>query len=106
MLPDSECLKVVSEILDQLLSADSYVIRVNHKLVLDGILEVCCVPAEMMQTICSSIDKYDGVNRHKSRLQLTKMMVFFLILSLLFPIFSSLFSFGSLPSCTFTSLNI
>lgn len=73
MLPDSECLKVVSEILDQLFTAQSYVIRVNHKLVLDGILNVCGVPSEMLQTICSSIDKYDGVNTHKTHQQIKTM---------------------------------
>lgn len=62
MLPDAECLKVVSEILDQLLDADTYVIRVNHRLLLDGILAVCGVPSEKFRTICSSMDKYDGVS--------------------------------------------
>lgn len=65
MLPDVECLKVVSEILDQLLGAGEYVIRVNHRLILDGILAVCHVPSDKFRTICSSMDKYDGVNNSK-----------------------------------------
>lgn len=64
MLPDAECLKVVSEILDLLLDSHDYVIRINHRLLLDGILAASGVPAESCRTICSSIDKYDGVSNN------------------------------------------
>ncbi|XP_039281025.1 histidine--tRNA ligase isoform X2 [Nilaparvata lugens] len=58
MLPDAECLRVVSEILSDL-KLNSYVIKVNHRLLLDGIFETCGVPAEKFRTICSAVDKLD-----------------------------------------------
>ncbi|GAY58154.1 hypothetical protein CUMW_184940 [Citrus unshiu] len=34
-------------------------IKLNHRLLLDGMLEICGVPSEKFRTICSSIDKLD-----------------------------------------------
>ncbi|GMN56453.1 hypothetical protein TIFTF001_025556 [Ficus carica] len=34
-------------------------IKLNHRKLLDGMLEICGVPAEKFRTICSSIDKLD-----------------------------------------------
>ena len=36
-----------------------FVIKVNHRMILDGIFEVCGVKADMFRTICSSVDKLD-----------------------------------------------
>lgn len=58
MLPDAECLRVVSEILSDL-KLSAYVIKVNHRLLLDGIFETCGVPADKFRTICSAVDKLD-----------------------------------------------
>lgn len=33
--------------------------KLNHRKLLDGMLEICGVPAEKFRTICSSIDKLD-----------------------------------------------
>lgn len=60
MLPDAECVKVVSEILDTL-NVGEYVIKLNHRLLLDGMFEACGVPTDKFRTICSSVDKLDKV---------------------------------------------
>lgn len=60
MLPDAECVKVVSEILNEL-DIGEYVIKLNHRLLLDGMFEACGVPADKFRTICSSVDKLDKV---------------------------------------------
>lgn len=58
MLPDSECVCVLSEILDGL-QIGPYKIKLNHRALLDGIMAVCGVPADKFRTICSAIDKLD-----------------------------------------------
>ncbi|XP_056630692.1 histidine--tRNA ligase, cytoplasmic [Diorhabda sublineata] len=58
MIPDAECVKVVHEILS-LLKMNPFVIKLNHRQLLDGILEVCGVPAVNIRAICSAIDKLD-----------------------------------------------
>lgn len=60
MLPDAECVKILSEILNTL-DLGQYVIKLNHRQLLDGILEVCGVPAEKSPSICSAIDSLDKV---------------------------------------------
>lgn len=61
MLPDAECVKVVSEILSSL-NVGEYVIKLNHRQLLDGMFETCGVPADKFRTICSSVDKLDKVH--------------------------------------------
>lgn len=58
MVPDFEVLKVLTEILDKLDIGD-YEVKINHRRLLDGMLEICGVPAEKFRTICSAIDKLD-----------------------------------------------
>lgn len=58
MLPDAECVKVVSEILKSLDIGD-FVMKLNHRQLLDGMFEACGVPADKFRTICSSVDKLD-----------------------------------------------
>jgi len=58
MIPDAECLKIVQEILSSV-DVGPFVIKVNHRMILDGIFEVCGVKADMFRTICSSVDKLD-----------------------------------------------
>lgn len=60
MLPDAECVKVVSEILNTL-DIGEFVIKLNHRQLLDGIFEACGVPVEKFRTICSAVDKLDKV---------------------------------------------
>ncbi|KAL5276657.1 HARS family protein [Megaselia abdita] len=58
MLPDAECVKIVSEILDALDIGD-YVIKLNHRQILDGMFEACGVPVDKFRSICSAVDKLD-----------------------------------------------
>lgn len=60
MLPDAECVKVVTEILNTL-DIGEFVIKLNHRQLLDGIFEACGVPVEKFRTICSAVDKLDKV---------------------------------------------
>ncbi|KAI2504569.1 Anticodon binding of tRNA [Fragilaria crotonensis] len=58
MVPDSECLCVACDILDALPIGD-FAIKLNHRRLLDAILDICGVPAEKFRTICSAVDKLD-----------------------------------------------
>ncbi|XP_059061954.1 histidine--tRNA ligase, cytoplasmic-like isoform X1 [Achroia grisella] len=58
MVPDAECLKAVTEILDAL-DIGKYVLKVNHRRLLDGMFEACGVPADKFRPTCSSVDKLD-----------------------------------------------
>ena len=61
MVADVECILIVKEILSKL-NIGQFLIKVNHRQVLDGIFEVCGVPSSMFRTICSAVDKLDKVN--------------------------------------------
>ncbi|XP_046395364.1 histidine--tRNA ligase, cytoplasmic isoform X2 [Ischnura elegans] len=58
MIPDAECVKVATEILSSLELGD-FVIKVNHRRLLDGLFEACGIPATSFRTACSSVDKLD-----------------------------------------------
>ncbi|KAI9075018.1 hypothetical protein K1719_043068 [Acacia pycnantha] len=58
MGPDFEVVKILTELLDELDIGD-YEIKLNHRKLLDGMMEICGVPAAKFRTICSSIDKLD-----------------------------------------------
>ncbi|XP_012528229.1 histidine--tRNA ligase, cytoplasmic isoform X1 [Monomorium pharaonis] len=58
MLPDVECIKVVCEALEAL-NLGSYLIKVNHRSLLDGIFAACGVPPSKFRGICSAVDKLD-----------------------------------------------
>jgi len=58
MVPDAECVRIVAEILRSL-QLGGFVVKVNHRQILDGLFEVCGVPADKFRTICSSVDKLD-----------------------------------------------
>lgn len=60
MMPDAECVKVVAEILTSL-GVGEYVIKLNHRQLLDGMFEACGVSADKFRSICSSVDKLDKV---------------------------------------------
>ncbi|KAF4520827.1 hypothetical protein B566_EDAN007122 [Ephemera danica] len=55
MLPDVECVRVVSEILTAL-DLGKFVVKVNHRQLLDGLFEACGVPTDKFRTICSAVD--------------------------------------------------
>ncbi|CAD7089790.1 unnamed protein product [Hermetia illucens] len=58
MLPDAECVKIVVEILEALQVGD-FVVKLNHRLLLDGMFEACGVPSDKFRSICSAVDKLD-----------------------------------------------
>lgn len=58
MIPDAECIRIVSEALTSL-DLGQFVIKVNHRCLLDGIFAACGVPQDKFRTICSSVDKLD-----------------------------------------------
>jgi histidyl-tRNA synthetase len=60
MLPDAECVKIVAEVLSKLDLGD-FLIKINHRKLLDGIFAVCGVPSEKIRCVSSSIDKLDKV---------------------------------------------
>ena len=60
MIPDVECVRVVTEILDSL-DLSEHVIKINHRKILDGLFEACGVPDTQFRAICSSVDKLDKV---------------------------------------------
>ena len=58
MLPDAECLKILSMILTEV-KLGEFTIKTSHRGILDGFMEVCGVPTEKTRTISSAIDKLD-----------------------------------------------
>mmetsp|Transcript_59124 Transcript_59124/g.70537 ORF Transcript_59124/g.70537 Transcript_59124/m.70537 type:complete len:908 (+) Transcript_59124:70-2793(+) len=58
MVPDAECLCVAVEILANLDIGD-FGIKLNHRRLLDAILDLCGVPSDKFRTICSAVDKLD-----------------------------------------------
>ena len=58
MVPESEVLKVVVEILDQL-DVGKYYIKLNHRQLLSAITEICGIDKSKFHSVCSSIDKLD-----------------------------------------------
>ncbi|KAK9875781.1 hypothetical protein WA026_009573 [Henosepilachna vigintioctopunctata] len=58
MIPDAECIRIVYEILS-ILELKPFTLKVNHRLLLDGMLETCGVPADKFRSICSAVDKLD-----------------------------------------------
>ncbi|XP_070492801.1 histidine--tRNA ligase, cytoplasmic isoform X2 [Chironomus tepperi] len=61
MIPDAECVKVVSEILSSL-NIGEFAIKLNHRKLLDGMFEACDVPQDKFRTICSAVDKLDKMS--------------------------------------------
>lgn len=59
MVADSEVIRIVAEVFEKLGWRGSYVIKVNHRRILDGVFEVCGVPAEKTRSISSAVDKLD-----------------------------------------------
>jgi histidyl-tRNA synthetase len=59
MLPDAEIVRIATEVFEGLGWNGKYTIKLNHRKILDGIFEVCGVPAEKIRTISSAVDKLD-----------------------------------------------
>ena len=61
MLPDAECVRIIHEALSSL-DLGTFVIKVNHRSLLDGVFAACGVPQEKFRTICSAVDKLDKLS--------------------------------------------
>ncbi|KAJ1655566.1 Cytoplasmic and mitochondrial histidine tRNA synthetase [Dispira simplex] len=58
MVPDAEVLRIVTDVLTNL-DVGEFIIKVNHRKVLDGMFAVCGVPQEKIRPISSAVDKLD-----------------------------------------------
>ncbi|KAK8738849.1 hypothetical protein OTU49_003703 [Cherax quadricarinatus] len=58
MIPDAECVQLVHQVLLKLNLGD-FIIKVNHRKILDGVFGACGVPVEKFRPICSAVDKLD-----------------------------------------------
>lgn len=75
MVPDAEVLKVLVEQLAELAALSdvhakylgNFVVKINHRQILDGVFKVCGVPTEKLRPISSSIDKLDKVRTRTAR---------------------------------------
>ncbi|XP_056372712.1 histidine--tRNA ligase, cytoplasmic-like [Hyla sarda] len=66
LLPDAECLKIMYEILSEL-ELGGFLIKVNDRRLLYGILTTCGVPEAKLRTVCTSIDKLGKITWDKVR---------------------------------------
>ncbi|KAI9202001.1 uncharacterized protein BJ171DRAFT_584646 [Polychytrium aggregatum] len=71
MIPDAEVVKVMVEILTQLDVGD-FTVKMNHRKILDGMFEVCGVPAEKIRPISSAVDKLDKMSWEDVRKEMTQ----------------------------------
>ncbi len=58
MIPEADVLKVVVEILTQL-PVGGFNIKLNHRLLLDAIVNISGIKDDLYKTVCSSVDKLD-----------------------------------------------
>ena len=58
MIPDAEIVRVMYEVLKEL-DVGAFLIKVNHRHLLDGMFEVCGVPKDKFRCASSSVDKLD-----------------------------------------------
>jgi histidyl-tRNA synthetase len=69
MLPDAECVKIISDIIKAFDIGD-YQIKINHRGLLDGMFAVCGVPEDKIRLASSSIDKLDKTEWSEVRKEL------------------------------------
>ncbi|KAI5998217.1 hypothetical protein EDD15DRAFT_2244375 [Pisolithus albus] len=58
MIPDAEIVSLLCTILSNL-DVSEFTIKINHRKILDGVFEVCGVPADKIRSISSAVDKLD-----------------------------------------------
>lgn len=66
MVPDAEVISVAVEILTEL-PVGPFLIKLNHRKLLDAIFELCGVPSESFRPICSAVDKLDKLSWEEVR---------------------------------------
>ncbi|KAJ7292628.1 hypothetical protein C8J57DRAFT_1041644 [Mycena rebaudengoi] len=70
MIPDGEILSLMCTIFSKL-DVGEYTIKINHRKILDGIFEVCGVPADKIRTISSAVDKLDKLSWSEVKKEMT-----------------------------------
>lgn len=58
MEADFEVIKILTQLLDKL-DIGTYDVKLNHRKLPDGMLEICSMGPEKFRTVCLSIDKLD-----------------------------------------------
>ena len=53
MVADAECVKIVKDILRSM-DVGKFIVKVNHRQILDGIFEVCGVATDMFRITCAT----------------------------------------------------
>ncbi|PIA16007.1 histidyl-tRNA synthetase [Coemansia reversa NRRL 1564] len=71
MIPDAECVRVAVEILSKL-DVGAFIIKLNHRKILDAIFEVSGVPEDKVRTISSAVDKLDKLPWADVRKEMTE----------------------------------
>ena len=63
MVPDAEIIRIICEVFGEQglgwTQKGGFLVKINHRGVLDGIFEVCGVPKDQIRTISSAVDKLD-----------------------------------------------
>lgn len=72
MTADSEALEVLTSILDKLPGIGAYKVKLNHRKLLDGMMQLCGVPADKLRPICSAIDKLDKESWEEVKREMTQ----------------------------------
>jgi histidyl-tRNA synthetase len=72
MLPDAEIIRITQEVLEGLGWKGRYTVKLNHRKILDGVFEVCGVPADKIRTISSAVDKLDKLPWDEVRKEMTE----------------------------------
>jgi len=81
MLPDSECIKIMAEILAGMDVGD-FQIKLNHRQLLDGMFAICGVPVDKIRCVSSSIDKLDKMSWQDVKSELMDLELLFKYCSL------------------------
>ncbi|KAJ2001021.1 Cytoplasmic and mitochondrial histidine tRNA synthetase, partial [Coemansia thaxteri] len=71
MIPDVECVRVAVDVLTKL-DVGSFLIKLNHRKILDAIFEVSGVPANKVRAISSAVDKLDKLPWADVRKEMTE----------------------------------
>ncbi|KAI0706167.1 histidyl-tRNA synthetase [Cytidiella melzeri] len=70
MIPDAELISLVCSVLAKL-EVGEFTVKLNHRKILDGIFEVCGVPADKIRTISSAVDKLDKLPWEEVKKEMT-----------------------------------
>ncbi|KAJ2777820.1 Cytoplasmic and mitochondrial histidine tRNA synthetase [Coemansia javaensis] len=71
MIPDAECVRVAVEVLSSL-DVGAFVIKINHRKILDAVFAVSGVPEDKIRPISSAVDKLDKLPWADVRREMTE----------------------------------